>query len=143
MRTIRARLVVLVATAAIAPLLAYGVVSLQLLRSATSVSVTGEAETVAGHAAAEIGDYVQHNLDLLRVVAEDLQYAALTPDQQAAAQAAARLEYEQWQQAADQVFTPVRFLFALLTNFGLMGIVYCIIAGIMAYRLGSTSAVAG
>jgi len=81
-RTIRARLVVLVATAAVAPLLAYGVVSLQLLRSATRVSVTGEAETVAGHAAAEIGDYVHHNLDLLRVVAEDLQYASLTPDQQ-------------------------------------------------------------
>ena len=33
MKTIRARLAVLVATAAIAPLLAYGVVSLQLLRS--------------------------------------------------------------------------------------------------------------
>lgn len=82
MRTIRARLVVLVATAAIAPLLAYGMVSLQLLRSATRVSVTGEAETVAGHAASEVDDYLRHNLDLLKVVAADLQYAALTPDQQ-------------------------------------------------------------
>jgi signal transduction histidine kinase len=82
MKTIRSRLAVLVATAAIAPLLAYGVVSLQLLRSATNVSVTGEAETAAEHAAAEIDQYVSHNLDLLSVVASDLQYAGLTADQQ-------------------------------------------------------------
>jgi signal transduction histidine kinase len=82
MKTIRARLAVLVATAAIAPLLAYGVVSLQLLRSATNVSVTGEAETAAEHAAAEIDRYLSHNIDLLTVVANDLQYAGLTLDQQ-------------------------------------------------------------
>ena len=82
MKTIRSRLAVLVATAAVAPLLAYGVVSLQLLRSATNVSVTGEAETAAEHAAAEIDQYVAHNIDLLTVVASDLQYARLTPDQQ-------------------------------------------------------------
>ena len=83
MKTIRARLVVLVATAAIAPLLAYGIVSLQLLRSATHVSVMREAETAAEHAAAEIDDYVRHNIDLLSVVAADLQFATLTPEQQA------------------------------------------------------------
>lgn len=82
MKTIRSRLAVLVATAAIAPLLAYGVVSLQLLRSATNVSVTGEAETAAEHAAIEIEQYVSHNLDLLSVVASDLQYAGLTVEQQ-------------------------------------------------------------
>ena len=82
MKTIRARLAVLVATAAIAPLLAYGVVSLQLLRSATNVSVTGEAETAAEHAAAEIDHYLAHNIDLLTSVASDLQYAKLTLDQQ-------------------------------------------------------------
>jgi signal transduction histidine kinase len=82
MKTIRARLAVLVATAAIAPLLAYGVVSLQLLRSATNVSVTGEAETAAEHAAGEIEKYLRHNIDLLTVVASDLQYAGLTLDQQ-------------------------------------------------------------
>jgi signal transduction histidine kinase len=82
-KTIRARLVVLVATAAIAPLLAYGVVSLQLLRSATHVSVMSEAETAAEHAATEIDDYVRHNLDLLSVVAADLQFTAVTPEQQA------------------------------------------------------------
>ena len=58
MKTIRSRLAVLVATAAIAPLLAYGVVSLQLLRSATNVSVTEEAETAAEHAAGEIDQYL-------------------------------------------------------------------------------------
>jgi signal transduction histidine kinase len=82
MKTIRARLAVLVATAAIAPLLAYGVVSLQLLRSATNVSVTSEAEVAAVHAAAEIDQYLRHNLDLLRVVAADLQYASLSREQQ-------------------------------------------------------------
>jgi signal transduction histidine kinase len=83
MKTIRARLAVLVATAAVAPLLAYGMVSLQLLRSATHVSVTGEAETAAEHAAGEIAQYLEHNIDLLTVVASDLQYAGLTPEQQA------------------------------------------------------------
>jgi signal transduction histidine kinase len=82
MKTIRARLAVLVATAAVAPLLAYGVVSLQLLRSATNVSVTDEAEVAAAHAAGEIEQYLRHNLDLLSVVAADLQYASLTPQQQ-------------------------------------------------------------
>jgi len=82
MKTIRARLAVLVATAAVAPLLAYGVVSLQLLRSATNVSVTEEAETAAEHAAGEIEKYLSHNIDLLTAVASDLQYAGLTLDQQ-------------------------------------------------------------
>jgi signal transduction histidine kinase len=82
MKTIRARLAVLVATAAIAPLLAYGLVSLQLLRSATHVSVTGEAETAAEHAAGEIASYLDHNIDLLTAVATDLQYAGLSLDQQ-------------------------------------------------------------
>jgi signal transduction histidine kinase len=83
MKTIRSRLIVLVATAAIAPLLAYGVVSLQLLRSATNVSITAEAETAAEHAAEEIDHYLRHNLDLLKAVTSDLQYAHLTTDQQA------------------------------------------------------------
>ena len=82
MRTIRTRLALLVATAAIAPLLAYGLVSLQLLRAATNVSVTGEAETAAEHAANEIALYIDHNIDLLTAVASDLQYAGLTTDQQ-------------------------------------------------------------
>jgi two-component system sensor histidine kinase BaeS len=82
MKTIRSRLAVLVATAAVAPLLAYGVVSLQLLRSATHVSVSGEAETAAEHAAAEIAQYLDHNIDLLTVVAADLQYAGLSLEQQ-------------------------------------------------------------
>jgi signal transduction histidine kinase len=82
MKTIRARLAVLVATAAVAPLLAYGVVSLQLLRSATNVSVTEEAETAAEHAAGEIEQYLNHSIDLLTAVASDLQYARVTLDQQ-------------------------------------------------------------
>ena len=82
MKTIRTRLAALVATAAVAPLLAYGLVSLQLLRSGTRISVTSEAEAAAQHAASEIDHYIRHNLDLLRAVAADLQFARLTPDQQ-------------------------------------------------------------
>ena len=82
MKTIRSRLAVLVATAAVAPLLAYGVVSLQLLRSATNVSVIEEAETAAEHAAVRDRPYLAHNIDLLTAVASDLQYAGLTLDQQ-------------------------------------------------------------
>jgi hypothetical protein len=69
-------------------------------------------------------------------------WEALAPDEQAAAQAAARQEYEQAQAAVQRVFTPFLFLAQLLFNFGVMGFVYCIVAGVVAYRLGSTSAIA-
>ncbi len=76
MKTIRARLAVLVATAAVAPLLAYGVVSLQLLRSATNVSVTGEAETAAEHAAGRDRQVPRATTSTCSPsVASDLQYA--------------------------------------------------------------------
>ena len=83
MKTIRARLAVLVATAAIAPLLAYGVVSLQLLRSATNV--VGDrrgARPPPSTPPARSTRYIHHNLDLLTAVASDLQYTALTRGQQ-------------------------------------------------------------
>ncbi|HEY8551001.1 MAG TPA: sensor histidine kinase [Vicinamibacterales bacterium] len=82
MSTIRARLLLLVATAAIAPLVAYGFVSLQLLRTATSQSATAEAEAVAESAAGQIERYVQHNLDLIEAVAADLSYTSLSHWQQ-------------------------------------------------------------
>lgn len=70
-------------------------------------------------------------------------WEALTPEQQAAAQASARQQYQQAEQAMQQVFTPFMFVFQLLVNFGLTGFVYCLIAGIVAYRVGSTSAIVG
>ncbi len=82
MKTIRARLVLLVATAAVAPLIAYGFVSLQLLRTSTSQSVTAEAQVAAERAAEQIDRYVRHNLERLKQVAADLQYTSLERWQQ-------------------------------------------------------------
>jgi signal transduction histidine kinase len=82
MKTIRARLIVLVATAAIAPLLAYGIVSIGLLRTGTGQSVTAGARSVAEQAAEQIDRYVQHNVDLLQAVGADLNHTALQTWQQ-------------------------------------------------------------
>ena len=82
MTTIRTRLVLLVATAAIAPLIAYGFVSMRLLRSGTEQSATSEAQVVAERAAEQIDGYVRHNLDLLKALAADLQHTSLEPWQQ-------------------------------------------------------------
>ncbi len=82
MTTIRSRLVLLVATAAIAPLIAYGFVSMRLLRSGTEQSVTSEAQVVAERAAEQIDGYIRHNIDLLKALAADLQHTSLEPWQQ-------------------------------------------------------------
>lgn len=82
MKTIRARLVLLVATAAIAPLLAYGLVSIGLLRAGTGQSVTAGARSVAEQSAEQIDRYVQHNVDLLQAVAADLNHTGLERWQQ-------------------------------------------------------------
>jgi signal transduction histidine kinase len=82
MKTIRARLVVLVATAAIAPLIAYGLVSIGLLWSGTRQSVTAGALSVAEGAAEQINGYMQHNVDLLQAVSADLHHTLLERWQQ-------------------------------------------------------------
>ena len=82
MSSIRARLVLLVATAAIAPLVAYGFVSMQLLRTTTARSVASDARAMAARAAEQIERYVSHNLDLLEAVAADLRYTSLERWQQ-------------------------------------------------------------
>jgi signal transduction histidine kinase len=82
MKTIRARLVVLVALAAIAPLVAYGLVSIGLLWSGTRQSVTGGALSVAEGAAEQIHGYMQHNVDLLQAVSADLHHTLLERWQQ-------------------------------------------------------------
>jgi signal transduction histidine kinase len=82
MTTIRSRLVLLVATAAIAPLIAYGFVSMRLLRSGTEQSVTSEAQVVAERAGEQIDGYIRHNLDLLKALSSDLQHTSLEPWQQ-------------------------------------------------------------
>ncbi len=82
MTSIRARLVVLVVTAGIAPLLAYGLVSMGLLRQGTRQSVTAGALNVAARSAEQIDRYIGHDLDLLRAVAADLNNTSLEPWQE-------------------------------------------------------------
>jgi len=82
MSSIRARLVVLVVTAGIAPLLAYGLVSMGLLRTGTRQSVTAGALNVAERSAEQIDRYIHHDLDLLQAVAADLHNTSLEPWQQ-------------------------------------------------------------
>jgi signal transduction histidine kinase len=82
MKTIRARLVVLVVSAAIAPLVLYGLVSIGLLRDGTRQSVTAGALAVAERSAEQIDRYLRHDLDLLQAVAADLHNTSLEPWQQ-------------------------------------------------------------
>jgi signal transduction histidine kinase len=82
MKSIRARLVVLVVSAAVAPLLAYGLVSIWLLRSGTRQSVTAGALNVADRGAEQIDRYIHHDLELLQAVAADLHNTSLEPWQQ-------------------------------------------------------------
>jgi signal transduction histidine kinase len=82
MKSIRARLVVLVVGAAIAPLLVYGLVSIRLLRDGTRQSVTEGALAVAERSAEQIDRYLRHDLDLLQALAADLHNTALEPWQQ-------------------------------------------------------------
>ncbi len=82
MSTIRARLVVLVAAAAIAPLLAYGLVSIYLLRKGTRESVINGAAIVAQRASEQIDRYVSHNIELVQALAADLRHTGLETWQQ-------------------------------------------------------------
>jgi signal transduction histidine kinase len=82
MKSIRARLVVLVVSAAIAPLLLYGLVSIGLLRDGTRRSVTTGALLVAERSAEQIDRYLRHDLDLLQALSADLHNTALEPWQQ-------------------------------------------------------------
>ncbi len=82
MKSIRARLVVLVVSAAIAPLLVYGLVSIDLLSRGTRTSVTDGALAVAERSAEQIDRYLRYDLDLLRAVSSDLYNTSLEPWQQ-------------------------------------------------------------
>jgi signal transduction histidine kinase len=82
MRSIRARLVMLVVSAGIAPLFAYGIVAIGLLRTGTRTSVTAGALNVAERSAEQIDRYIRHDLDLLRALAADLHNTSLQPWQQ-------------------------------------------------------------
>src|SRR5262245_27632383 len=80
-RHLATRFALLLATAAIVPLIAYGFASIVSLRMGTRESVISGNINVATRAATEIGRYVATNAELLKALAADLQETGLTRDQ--------------------------------------------------------------
>ena len=81
-RHIATRFALLLAVAAVAPLLAYGFVSLLSLRSGTRDSIITGNQNVATRAAAEIRRYISTNAELLKALGADLQETGLQSWQQ-------------------------------------------------------------
>ena len=82
MRTITTRFVMLVATAAVAPLVLYGAVSVYSLRDGTQRSVIDGNQNVAARAAEQIEQYMGHHVSVLRSIANNLSDTQLEPWQQ-------------------------------------------------------------
>jgi signal transduction histidine kinase len=81
-RHIAVRFALLLALAAVVPLIAYGIVSILSLQSGTRQEVIQGNENVAMRAAEEIRRYVTTNAELLKALAANLQDPSLTPTQQ-------------------------------------------------------------
>src|SRR3954464_5846660 len=82
MRRITSRFVLLIATAAVLPLVVYGAVSITSLRSGTGTSVQEGNQKVAKQVAEQVQMYMQHNTRVLQSVGSELSAAALQPWQQ-------------------------------------------------------------
>jgi signal transduction histidine kinase len=82
MRRITSRFVLLIATAAVLPLLVYGVVSIRLLISGTYSSVIEGNSKVATQAAENVAMYMQNSERVLLAVGAELGATGLTPWQQ-------------------------------------------------------------
>src|SRR5207249_11285714 len=81
-RRIARRFALLLALAAVLPLIAYGVISIWSLQRGTRASITTGNQNVATRAAEEIRRYVTTNADLLKALAADLQNTQLQAWQQ-------------------------------------------------------------
>src|SRR5256885_1097440 len=81
-RHIAVRFAVLMALAAVVPLVFYGIVSILSLQRGTRSSIIAGNENVATRAAEEIRRYVTTNAEILKALAADLQDTGLTPAQQ-------------------------------------------------------------
>jgi signal transduction histidine kinase len=77
MRRITGRFVLMIATAAVAPILLYGVVSIRQLRTGTMESVREGNFRVAQQVAGQIDQYIDHNVRVLRSVGLELRTAGL------------------------------------------------------------------
>ena len=82
MRSITTRFVMLVATAAVVPLLLYGAVSVYSLRTGTRQSVTNGNLNVAARAAEQIAQYIGHHVSVLESLAATLRETELRPWQE-------------------------------------------------------------
>jgi signal transduction histidine kinase len=81
-RHIAVRFALLLALAAVVPLVFYGIVSILSLQRGTRSSIIAGNENVATRAAEEIRRYVTTNAEILKALAADLQDTGLTPLQQ-------------------------------------------------------------
>jgi two-component system NtrC family sensor kinase len=81
-RRIAVRFALLLALAAVVPLIFYGIVSILSLQRGTRTSVIAGNENVATRAAEEIRRYVTTNAEILKALAADLQDTGLTTAQQ-------------------------------------------------------------
>lgn len=82
MSTLRVRFATMLATAAVVPLLTYGVVSVYSLREGTRRTVTDGNLNVARQVGEQIRRYISTNLQILHALAADLDNTGLTADQQ-------------------------------------------------------------
>ncbi len=82
MRGILGRFVMLIATAAVLPLVIFGAISIGWLRMGTRRSVVEGNERVAVQAARQIEDYILNNVRILQAAGADLQQTRLLPWQQ-------------------------------------------------------------
>jgi signal transduction histidine kinase len=82
MRTITTRFVMLVATAAVAPLVIYGAVSIASLRTGSRQSVIDGNSNVAARAAEQLEQHIDHQVGILRSIASNIRETRLQPRQQ-------------------------------------------------------------
>ena len=82
MRSITTKLILLIMTAAVVPLVLFAVISINSLRSGTRQSVTEGNLNVATRAAEQIAAYVSNSADVLRAIGAELNGTRLTPWQQ-------------------------------------------------------------
>jgi signal transduction histidine kinase len=82
MRRITSRFVMLIATAAVLPLIVYGAVSISRLRGATQESVDQGNLRLADQVATRVKLYIDNNARILRSVGEELGQTELAPWQQ-------------------------------------------------------------
>jgi signal transduction histidine kinase len=82
MRRITSRFVLLIATAAVLPLVVYGYVSVDSLRTGTRASIRDGNQKVATQAVEQVSMYLRHNTRVLQLVGAELGATGLQPWQQ-------------------------------------------------------------